>query len=95
MADAAQIDAAARLQPGHVTAAPARGLAQDRYCIGLADELLEALARAVPVDQEHDARADAFQRGLDGGIIGAVELRGTHRVGRTLVEFCVRARLQP
>ena len=77
-----------------MTDAPARGLGEDGHCVGLADELLEPLARAVPVDQEHDARADALQHLLQRRLVGAVELGGADVIGGAEVEPGAGARLR-
>ena len=85
---------AARCQPGHVADAPARGLGEDGRRIGLADELLEPLARAVPVDQEDDARADALQHLVQRLLVGAVERGGADVIGGAEVEPGAGARLR-
>jgi len=42
-----------------------RGLGEQLLCLRLAHEILQALARPVPVDHEHDARGHAFERVLE------------------------------
>ena len=85
---------AARLQPGAVADLALRRLAQhlDRQRLG--HEGLQALAGAVPVDQEDDAGADALQRQRERGLVGAGEGGRAELVGRTLVEVGADLRLR-
>ena len=77
-----------------MTGVEARHFAQYVDRIGLADERQQSLARAVPVDQEHDARANGFERHVERCVVGTFELRGTEGVGMAFVERGVDFRLR-
>ena len=76
----------AGVQPRHVAGAGTRAGLQHRHRAFAADEVQQALARAVPVDQEHDALADAFELLRQFGFIVRLEARGAHVIGVALVQ---------
>ena len=76
---------AARHQPAHVAMAACRSALQQVHGGGLVDEQLQALARAVPVDHEHDARRHVFQTLLQRGIVLGVQRGLAHGIGLVLV----------
>ena len=81
-------------EPGHVADFGQGGGCQHGHGTVLVDEVQQAFAGAVPVDQKDDAGAQ-FGQGL--GQFGRVftgEDRGPHRVGLALVEVAGHARLR-
>jgi hypothetical protein len=77
---------AAQREPGQMAHTLARGGVQHRHRGGLVDEGQQALAGPVPVDQEDDALADAFEHLLQRGLVGRGEAGAAHVVGLTGVQ---------
>ena len=85
-------DVPADLEEGHVAVAVVRGPLEHRNAVALAHERSQALARAVPVDQKHQARTEELQVLRELPAIARVVAADTQMVDAALVQAAFAAR---